>query len=101
MASSPVTLLIALAGCTLDQAAPPALDGPPADITASAAALFEQYGQAISASRRETIAGFYHSEGAIRVIDGRRTELSRAQLDSVYRYRWTPPAHFAWEGLRA
>lgn len=93
-------LMVALAGCTLEQATPPMLDGPPVDLTASAAELFEQYGAAISAPRREAIAGFYHFEGAIRILDGRRTDLSRAQLDSVYRHRWTPPAYFAWEGLR-
>ena len=93
-------LVFALTGCTLEQGAPPVLHGPTADITASAAALFEQYGAAISAQRREDIGGFYHFGGATRIIDGRRTDLSRVQLDSVYRYRWTPPAYFAWDGLR-
>lgn len=93
-------ILIALAGCSIEQVPGPALDGPPAGLMASAAELFEQYGAAISAPHREAIAGFYHFEGAIRVIDGRRTDLSRAQLDSVYRYRWMPPAYFAWDGLR-
>ena len=95
-----VETLMALAGCKLEQVPGPALNGPSTDLTASAAALFEQYGAAISAPRREAIAGFYHFAGATRIIDGRRTDLSRAQLDSVYRYRWTPPAYFAWEGLR-
>jgi hypothetical protein len=76
------------------------LDGPPADLTARSKELFSRYGAAISAPRPEALAGFYHADGALRVINGTTTRMSRAQLDSVYRTAWTPPAFFAWEDLQ-
>ena len=76
------------------------LDGPPADLKATAQELFSQYETAIRTPRREALARFYHFDGAVRVINGITTHMSRAQLDSVYRNAWTPPAFFAWEDLR-
>lgn len=78
---------------------PPAIDGPAAGLKASAQELLARYEGAIRAHRREVIAGFYHPEGAVRVLNGTTTRSSRAQLDSRYRTAWMPPAFFAWEEL--
>lgn len=88
-----------LAACASPQATPLMLDGPPADLKASSAELFQQYGAAISLPRREALAGFYHYAGALRVFNGERRALTRAELDSIYRGPWEPPEYFAWEQL--
>ena len=76
------------------------LDGPPADLKASAAELYAAYGAAIAQPRREAIASFYHHDGALVVLNGVTRRLSRPDLEAKYRGSWTPPAYFAWEGLR-
>jgi hypothetical protein len=75
------------------------VDGPPANLKASAEQLYIQYEAALKAQRRESLAGFYHVDGAVRVINGTTSRMSRSQLDSVYRTSWVPPAFFAWEQL--
>jgi hypothetical protein len=91
--------VVALLACSPSSKSPSFVDGPPADLKASAQELFVQYEAAIKTSRREAIARFYHFDGAIRVLNGTTSRMSRPQLDSVYRTTWTPPAFFAWEEL--
>jgi len=83
------------------QAAVPAgtLRPPPADLRARSAELYKQYEAAITAPRREALAGFYHPGGATRVINGARREMTRVELDSLYRGPWNPPEAFAWDHL--
>jgi hypothetical protein len=73
--------------------------GQPGELQASAAALYQAYGEALSTPRREVIASFYHHAGAVLVINGVPRRASRAVLDSTYRGPWSPPAFFTWEGL--
>ena len=91
--------LIGLLACSYSPRSRSSADGPPTGLKASTQEFFAQYEAAIKAPRREAIAGFYHPEGAIRVLNGTTSRMSRLQLDSVYRTAWTPPAFFAWEEL--
>jgi hypothetical protein len=75
------------------------LDGPPADLKASAAAFYEAYGSALATPRRGAIADFYHHDGALVVFNGRASRLSRDDLQRKYKGSWSPPAFFAWDGL--
>jgi len=93
-----VALIVAL-GCAPEPAPPPVLDSAPADLKASAAELYEQYGEAVRTSRREALPRFYHPGGALRVINGNTRRLTREGLDSMYGSTWTAPAFFAWEDL--
>jgi len=90
---------LVLAACTSPPATPMLIDGPPSDLKASSAELFDQYGAALSAPRPEALAGFYHYAGALRVFNGVRRAMTRAELDSIYRRSWNPPEYFAWEQL--
>jgi len=92
-------LLLALLACSRSSNVPASADGPPADLEVSAQQLFAQYEAAIKSGQRDAIARFYHVDGAVRVINGTTSRMSRAQLDSVYRTAWTPPAFFAWDSL--
>ena len=92
-------MVLLLAACAPAASPSRASDEHRGDLRASAAELYRQYGMAISAPRREALAGFYSPVGAIRVINGTRRELTRGQLDSVYRGPWNPPEYFAWEEL--
>ena len=74
-------------------------DGQVGDLNARAATLFQAYARAITTPHRDSIAGFYHPEGALRVINGLPRRLSRAALDSSYRGPWSPPAFFAFDSL--
>jgi hypothetical protein len=76
-----------------------AVDGPPADLKASAAELYVAYGSALATPRRNAIASFYHYTGALVVFNGVARRMSRAELEAKYRGPWTPPAFFAWENL--
>ncbi len=70
-----------------------------ADLRSRAAALYQSYGSALATPRRGAIAGFYHPDGAIVVLNGVARRVSRAELQSKYQGSWSPPAFFAWEGL--
>ena len=74
-------------------------DGAPADLRASAAAFYEQYGATLAAHRRDAISKFYHPDGAIVVFNGARTRETREEIHQGYLNGWTPPAYFAWEEL--
>jgi hypothetical protein len=75
------------------------LDGPPADLKASAATMYEAYGSALATPRRGAIAGFYHQDGALLVFNGDASRLSRDELKLRYQGSWSPPAFFAWDAL--
>jgi hypothetical protein len=90
-------LALCISACS--PARPHLLDGPPPDLKASSAELFQQYGAAISAPRREALARFYHHQGAVRVLNGARSALTPTELDSIYRGPWIPPEYFAWDAL--
>jgi hypothetical protein len=68
-------------------------------LTSAAAAFIQIYGATVAAARRDTLAQFYHPDGAILVVDGQRSRLTRAGLDSLYRGPWIPPIFFAWDSL--
>ena len=91
--------VLALLACSPSSDIPASTDGPPADPEASARELFAQYERSIKTGQRDAIAQFYHVDGAVRVINGTTSRMSRAQLDSVYRNAWTPPAFFAFDAL--
>jgi hypothetical protein len=85
--------------CAPNQERPLLVDGPPADLKASAASLYEQYGAALAAARRGALAAFYHHEGALVVLNGVARRHSREQLNRKYLNAWTPPTYFAWEDM--
>ncbi len=72
---------------------------PPTDLEAAAAALYEAYGSALATPRRGAIAGFYHQDGALVVLNGVSRRLTRAELEAKYQGAWSPPAFFAWDAL--
>ena len=92
-------LSLALLACSPSSNVPASTDGPPADLKASAQEMFARYEAAVKTGQRDAIARFYHVDGAVRVINGTTSRMSRAQLDSVYRGAWTPPAFFVFEAL--
>jgi hypothetical protein len=94
-------LAIAMIGpaCAPSQERPLLTDGPPADLKASAASLYEQYGAALAAARRGVLSSFYHHEGALVVLNGVARRHSREELNHTYLNTWTPPTYFAWEDL--
>ncbi len=94
-------LAIALIGsaCAPSDARPPRTDGPPADLEASAASLYQQYGAALAAGRRGALAAFYHNEGALIVLNGVARRQSGEELNRKYLSAWTPPTYFAWEDM--
>ena len=94
---SAMILLIMACGSRPAPAAP--VDGAPVDLEASASALYDAYGSALSTPRRDAIAGFYHPDGALRVLNGHSRRQTRASIDSGYRGAWSPPAFFAWDAL--
>jgi hypothetical protein len=71
----------------------------PAELEATARQMYDGYTSAIATPHREAIAGFYHRDGATRVINGVTSRRTRAALDSSYRGPWSPPAYFAWDTL--
>lgn len=73
--------------------------GQPGDLKASAAALYDSYTTALTEGRPEALSGYYHPDGAIRVINGFTRRATRAGLDSSYRSGWNPPAFFSWDSL--
>ncbi len=77
----------------------PAIDAPPRDWRKASATFYDDYGEALRAHRRESLAQYYSPEGALVVFDGRPRRLSNAALDSLYRGPWQGPAFFAWDSL--
>ena len=75
------------------------VDRTSSDLGARAAAVFQGYARAITTPHRDSIAGFYHPRGALRVINGVTLRVSRTALDSSYRGPWSPPAYFTFDSL--
>ncbi len=78
----------------------PAGSGPGPFSDSEAREFYQRYEAALKAHRRDTIAHFYHSEGALIILNGRRNRSSNAGIDSVYRGRWQGPVFFAFDSLR-
>ena len=74
-----------IAACASRAPQVPAVDGQPADLKASAVALYDAYDAALAAPRHGAIAGFYHYEGALIVLNGNVRGLTRDAIDSNYR----------------
>lgn len=94
------TLALLVSACAPSSTPESTRDGPPADLQAGAAALYEAYGSALATPRREDIAGFYHPDGALVVFNGVARRFTQAELQNKYQRSWSPPAFFAWDGLR-
>ena len=90
---------LALGACTSESSGKRPPEGPRIALTASAAELYEAYGKAVNTPERGAIASFYASDGVVRVLNGTTVRTSRIALDSMYRGRWSPPAHFRWDSL--
>ncbi len=97
--SALTTLSVLVSACAPRSTPGSMRDPPPADLKASAAALYEDYGSALATPRRGDIAGFYHHDGALIVFNGVARRLTRTELQSRYQGSWSPPAFFAWDGL--
>ncbi|HET9512829.1 MAG TPA: hypothetical protein VFO95_02790 [Gemmatimonadales bacterium] len=101
---SPLYWILPLAFAVMGPISCHSADGPvvldqPADLKATAAALYDSYTTALTEGRPEALSGYYHPDGAIRVINGSTRRATRAGLDSSYRSGWNPPAFFAWDSL--
>lgn len=94
-----LTLAVLATACAPRRAPAPVLDGPPADLKASAAAFYQAYGSALATPHRGAIAGFYHHDGALVVLNGVSRRMTHADLRTKYQGSWSPPAFFAWDGL--
>jgi hypothetical protein len=71
------------------------------DFSESAArSFYDVYESALKAHRRDTLAQFYHPDGAIVVLNGSRMHATHAGIDSVYRGGWQGPRFFAFDSLR-
>jgi hypothetical protein len=88
---------IALAACSSAQRAD---DTPRSFSEADAREFYQRYQSALQLHRRDTIAQFYHSDGALIIFNGVRERRSNAALDSRYRGRWRGPVFFTFDSLR-
>ncbi len=61
--------------------------------------LYDAYETALRAQRGDTLAAFYHPEGASIIVNGARMDLSNAGIDSIYRGTWQGPSYFAFQDL--
>ncbi len=66
---------------------------------ADARAFYRQYEHALKAHRGDTLAQFYHPDGALLVLNGTRIRQTHAGIDSVYRSSWRGPVFFAFDSL--
>lgn len=93
------SVVLLAAACEPGPGSAPTADGAPVGLKAAADAFYDAYGKALSEPKREAIAGFYHPDGALILLDGDPRRMTRAAIDSTYRTQWSPPAYFAWERL--
>jgi len=77
----------------------PSTDGLPSDWRKASVTFYDNYGEALRAHRRESLAQYYSPAGALVVFNGQPRRLSKAALDSLYRGPWQGPAFFAWDSL--
>ena len=96
-----VAFVLAIAACDgRSERLEVATDGSSARLVAAADSLYQDYGQALRTGDRGRIAQFYSARGAWRVLNGHSAHLTRATIDSGYRYNWSPPAFFTWDSLQ-
>ena len=62
--------------------------------------FYQRYEASLKAHRGDTIAQFYHSDGALIILNGVREHQTNAGLDSIYRLQWRGPVFFAFDSLR-
>jgi hypothetical protein len=62
-------------------------------------AFYEEYETALQAHRRDTLAHFYHPQGATIVFNGERMQFTHAALDSMYRGGWQGPLFMTFDSL--
>ena len=74
-------------------------DGPPPDLIASANRFYDAYAKDLRAGNGGALAQYYAPQGALIVIGGHRMQLTRSNIDSIYRTSWKGPAYFAWDTL--
>ena len=68
---------------------------------ADVGAFYNSYETALKAQRRDTLAHFYHPDGATIVFNGGRMQLTHAGLDSLYKGPWQGPRFFAFDSLHS
>jgi hypothetical protein len=64
-------------------------------------AFYDGYETALQAHRRDTLAHFYHPEGATIVFNGERMDLTHAGVNSLYTGAWEGPLFQSFDGLHA
>lgn len=89
---------IIIAACKAPERAPRS-DGASAGLLSSAGRFYEAYARDLQGGHRTALAHYYAPEGAVVVLAGQREHRSRADMDSIYRSAWSPPAYFAWDDL--
>lgn len=68
--------------------------------TQDVVAFYDVYTAALRAQRRDTLARFYHPNGALVVFNGQPMQLTNASIDSFYRGPWQGPQFFSFDSLR-
>ena len=91
-----ISTTVVLSACALTSSRPSETSG---HSTAEVRAFYTAYEAALKAHRRDTLAQFYHPDGATVVLNGGRMELTFAGVDSLYRGQWQGPAFFAFDSL--
>ena len=97
------SLVIRFAACTIGLgcgAASPPYPAPASFSDSDASAFYRDYESALKAHRRDTIAHFYHADGALFVLNGERIRNSRVAIDSMYRTQWQGPVFFSFDSLQ-
>jgi hypothetical protein len=74
-------------------------DEPDGFAAADVRTFYEVYEAELRAHRRDTLAHFYHPEGATIVFDGERMQFTHAGLDSLYKGDWEGPLFLAFDSL--
>jgi hypothetical protein len=91
-----LTCALVLSACS----APADGSGEPNEFSAEdLRAFYEEYETALRAHRRDTLAHFYHPQGATIVFNGERMQFTHAVLDSMYRGEWQGPLFMAFDSL--
>jgi hypothetical protein len=91
-----ITCALVLSACS----APADGSGEPNEFSAEdLRAFYEEYEIALRAHRRDTLAHFYHPQGATIVFNGERMQFTHAVLDSMYRGEWQGPLFMAFDSL--
>lgn len=94
-----LTILGLVLGCSRSEPSGAMRDGPPGDLLLSARQLYEAYGRDLRNHERGRLAGYYHWDEVLLIVAGHKQRVSRAALDSLYRFNWQGPAYFEWDSL--